>query len=370
MVIFYYFSHRFDHAFGSGSCSALVKMLPKNEDLFVSHVTWNSYQSMLRVLKKYSFGLHYTDSLNNNYRLVPGQEISFSGYPGVIYSGDDFSLISPSHLAVMETTIGNSNKELWKYIHPKGQILEGIRSIVANRLAQSGSKWTKIFSRYNSGTYNNQWMVVDYKKFKPSKSLRKSKGLLWVLEQIPGHIHKEDKTDTLSAQGYWPSYNVPYFNDIFRLSGGEEKVRKYGNWFSYDKTPRALIFKRDHKKVKDVESMIRLMRYNNYKNDPLSQCKCNPPYSAENAISARCDLNPKSGTYPFEALGHRSHGGTDMKLTNYKMFKYLEHIAISGPTYDDLPPFQWSKADFANDTPHFGHPDLWKFSPVQHKWCW
>ena len=119
-------------------------MLPNNEDLLVSHVTWNSYQSMLRVLKKYSFAYHFTDELNHNYRLVPGQEISFSGYPGVIYSGDDFSLISPSGLTVMETTIGNSNKELWRYIHPKGQILEGIRSTIANRLANSGSHWCKL----------------------------------------------------------------------------------------------------------------------------------------------------------------------------------------------------------------------------------
>ena len=27
--------------------------------------------------------------------------------------------------------------------------------------------------------------------------------------------------------------------------------------------------------------------------------------SAENSISARCDLNPRNGTYPFSALGHR-----------------------------------------------------------------
>ena len=323
---------------------------------------------MLRVLKKYSLGLHYTDKLNHNYRLVPGQEIAFSGYPGVIYSGDDFNVISPSGLAVMETTIGNSNKDLWKYVNPKGQILEGVRSTVANRLSHSGNRWTHIFSRYNSGTYNNQWMIIDYKRFKPGKSLKRTKGLLWVLEQLPGHVHTEDKTDILAAQRYWPSYNTPYFKDIFRLSGGPEKVKKYGNWFSYDKTPRALIFKRDQKKVMDLTSMTNLMRYNNYQNDPLSQCNCTPPYSAENAISARCDLNPKDGKYPFGSLGHRSHGGTDMKLTNYHMFKHLEFIAVSSPTYDDLPPFQWSKADFENDTPHNGHPDLWNFQPIQHKW--
>ena len=59
-----------------------------------------------------------------------------------------------------------------------------------------------------------------------------------------GHIHTEDLTHVLTGQGYWPSYNTPYFRDIFNLSGSPDSVAKYGDWFTYDKTPRALIFKR------------------------------------------------------------------------------------------------------------------------------
>ena len=40
---------------GAGSCSALIKVLPGFKDLLVSHDTWNTYQSMLRIMKKYSF---------------------------------------------------------------------------------------------------------------------------------------------------------------------------------------------------------------------------------------------------------------------------------------------------------------------------
>ncbi|CAF4344731.1 unnamed protein product, partial [Adineta steineri] len=56
-----------------------------------------------------------------------------------------------------------------------------------------------------------------------------------------------------------------------------------------------------------------MMRYNDFKNDALSKCKCDPPYSAELTIAARCDLNPANGTYPDSPLGHRVHGATDAK---------------------------------------------------------
>lgn len=39
---------------GSGSCSALVKLLPGHRDLLVAHDTWTSYQAMLRIIKKYT----------------------------------------------------------------------------------------------------------------------------------------------------------------------------------------------------------------------------------------------------------------------------------------------------------------------------
>jgi hypothetical protein len=79
---------------------------------------------------------------------------------------------------VLETTIGNSNVELWKYVTPVTN-LYWIRNLVANRLANNGSEWAKWFSLFNSGTYNNEWMIVDYKQFTPGQPLRP--GLFTVL---------------------------------------------------------------------------------------------------------------------------------------------------------------------------------------------
>ncbi|GIY39257.1 putative phospholipase B-like 2 [Caerostris darwini] len=349
--------------FGSGSCSALIKVLPNNKDIYFAQDAWSTYNSMLRVLKKYSLQFHTTLSITSP--IVPGHTYTFSSQPGFLFSQDDFYLIS-SRLAAMETTIGNGNDSLWKYIKPEGTILEWQRNIVANRLAKNGKQWVELFSIMNSGTYNNQWMILDYNKFQPGKPLQD--GLLWVLEQLPGYIHSEDVTNVLRSQQYWPSYNTAYFKDIFNMSGGQKNAEKFGDWFTYERTPRALIFKRDQGSVKDIASMIKLMRYNDFTNDPLSRCNCTPPYSAENAISARCDLNPANGTYPFGALGHRQHGGTDMKLTSFEMFKNLKFVAFGGPAYDPLPPFQWSKSDFDKTVRHVGHPDLWKFKPIVHNW--
>ena len=39
---------------GSGSCSALVMLLPQHKDLYVAHDTWSGYNSMLRIFKRYN----------------------------------------------------------------------------------------------------------------------------------------------------------------------------------------------------------------------------------------------------------------------------------------------------------------------------
>ncbi|KAG8455685.1 hypothetical protein GDO86_001759 [Hymenochirus boettgeri] len=349
---------------GSGSCSALIKLLPGNKELFVSHDTWNTYQSMLRIIKKYTFPFHTKPK--GGPEVIPGWVQTFSSYPGTIFSGDDFYLLS-SGLVTLETTIGNSNNALWKHIQPQGSVQEWLRNIAANRLATGGQEWTSIFKKFNSGTYNNQWMIVDYNKFRVGSTDVPS-GLLTILEQIPGMTLMADKSDILYKNGYWASYNVPYFKEVFNASGWPALVDKYGDWFNYDKSPRALMFHRDNTKVKDMTSMVKLMRYNDYLNDPLSRCSsCDPPQNGENAISARSDLNPANGTYPFGALRQRQHGGTDMKVTSYKMAKEYQMIAVNGPTWDQVPPFQWSTSPFVN-LMHMGHPDLWKFSPITVRW--
>ncbi len=129
--------------------------------------------------------------------LLPGGTQAFSSYPGSIFSGDDFYILSSGLVrtlctwhewknklqrlnvvvilllvtnwvtlhgvscsysisclqVTLETTIGNSNPALWKFVQPTGSVMEWLRNIVANRLAATGKDWAKIFSKYNSGTW-------------------------------------------------------------------------------------------------------------------------------------------------------------------------------------------------------------------------
>ncbi|XP_071850229.1 putative phospholipase B-like 2 [Apostichopus japonicus] len=351
------------HPLGSGSCSALIKLLPNNTDLFVAHDTWTHYSEMLRVIKKYS--LAYSQSPTSKYQ-ISGNEIAFTSYPGVLFSGDDF-YVTRGKLVVMETTIGNENTDLWKFSSPMA-LQTWIRTLVALRLAENGFDWVQIFRENNMGTYNNQWMVIDYNKFTPGESPRD--GLFVLAEQLPGFIRANDMTseDFLEKNSYWASYNIPYFKDIYNMSGAQASFEQYGDIFSYENCPRAKMFRRNHTDAIDTDSVMKLMRYNDFQNDSLGACNCTPPYSGELGISARSDLNPADGAYYLPMLGHRCHGGTDAKVISSSMVDDLSFLAVSGPTWDQQVPFQWSKSDFDLEFSHEGMPDRFAFDPVNVNW--
>lgn len=74
----------------------------------------------------------------------------------------------PGNMTIIETTIVNNNSTLSHEIIPIS-VPEWIRVVVANRLSNSGKEWINNFFLYNDGTYNNEWMVVDWKQFQPGQ---------------------------------------------------------------------------------------------------------------------------------------------------------------------------------------------------------
>ena len=331
-----------------GHCSALVQMAPDMKDLWVAHATWDEYRGMLRIIKYFDMPL-------------PGvavQRLAFTADPGGLYSADDFYVLD-SKLVVMETTIDNYNKSLWSKIKPES-VMTWARAMVANRLATSGDQWTEHQVRHNSGTCNNQWMVVDYKQFQPGKALKN--GTLWISETMPGHSQRGDVTDVLRKQMSWPSYNVPYFDHIWKVAGYEAMQKKTNtpDDFSFDKCPRALMFERARQEGAgtSLSSLMALIRYNRL-DDPLARG------DACNGISARCDLNP------HKHVSYDCFGAIDAKIAQWRpTADDLSFLAVSSPTWGgDERPFTWSQVNSEVDgckvSDHNGHPDTFDFSWYQ-----
>eukprot|EP00456_Euglypha_rotunda_P002589 TRINITY_DN10481_c0_g1_i2.p1 TRINITY_DN10481_c0_g1~~TRINITY_DN10481_c0_g1_i2.p1 ORF type:complete len:309 (-),score=51.31 TRINITY_DN10481_c0_g1_i2:11-844(-) len=266
-----------------------------------------------------------------------------SGYAGTLYSTDDFYLTS-ARLAVTETTNGLYNNTEYNLISEQ-TLLTWLRIRVAHIMSESAKEWTHNAARYWSGTYTNQWMVVDYKKFVPNSPL--TSDVLWVMEEIPSVVKAEDMTSYLS-RGEWPSYNVPFFHEIYDRSEYPQIVETQGVEQSYDLAPRAKIFRHMAGKVTDITSFEYVIRYNQYQTDPYSDGL------ASHAIASRYDLLNSSSS-PFGAI--------DAKITSSTLIQSLMANAISGPTTEGQPVFSWSTSPWADGSEysHVGQPDTWNF---------
>lgn len=318
-----------------GMCSGMIKVNGDLSQLWMAHSSWFTFGSMNRIYKHYNFAAVKQD-------FISAQRVSFSSYPGFLESLDDFYIMS-NGLGMVQTTNSVYNHELYKKVHPES-LFAWQRVRLACQNAHNGKEWSEIIATHNSGTYNNQYMVVDYNKFKKGAVLEP--GILWVSEQIPGLVEYGDMTHQLE-RGYWASYNVPYFESVYNQSGYPEFVKKHGVQYSYQMAPRAEIFRRDAGTVTDMDSFKAIMRYNDYKKDPYSHG--NPG----DAICSRFDLEPEN-PQPF--------GCYDTKVTCADWIPDMHSQAINGPTRSHgIPAFSWSEQASFNTTAHFGVPQTMDF---------
>ena len=316
-------------------CSGLVKLTQDFSELFLGHSTFNMYMYMLRIFKHY----------HTSFQFAASQTTSFSSRPGDLESKDDFYILPDTLLGVIETSLDIFDLSLYKQLTPNS-VPTWLRCQLANRLAHTAEQWTQYFAMYNSGTHNNEWIVVDYKQF--AKRNIQTKQLapktVYLLDQIPGHISVADMTDLLSKQGYIPSYNIPYWHVIYVLSGYP------GNFeynFTYETYPRSRIFKEHQGQVKNIEDMKKLMRLNNWEHEVYSLG--NPCWE----ISSRCDLKTKEE-------GGKAFGGIDSKVISAEIISKDVVHAVSGPTHDTQPVFSFEPK--WKDVPHVGMPDAWNFN--------
>eukprot|EP01031_Cornospumella_fuschlensis_P031932 gene31932-38607_t len=222
-------------------------------------------------------------------------------------------------------------------------------------MASSGADWAQQFARYHSGTYTNQWMALDLKLFQPGNPSLPD-NLLTVFEEVPGLVHIDDMTSTLRSQGYWPSYNVPYFPDIFNASG-YARVCEHSKGECYDTAPRAYLFKQYQHTVTDVSTGEQLLSYNQFQTDAASQG------DSCNAIACRGDLEP-------DAASRAAFGALDAKVSSaLQAARYPGSppviLARLGPTHEGQPVFCWSQVQDESDYVHNGQPDCFDFAPIQ-----
>ena len=334
-----------------GHCSAIMKIADDLSDVWFGHNTWTGYNKLIRIYKEYK----YTP---NSKFPIKSKAITMSSYPGAINSQDDF-YITDTNLYITETTHSVLNLTLFDLLSPN-TLMCWMRTMVANRFADNGKSWIETFSKYNSGTYNNQFQILDLKLI-DTQNKKISNGALFIVEQLPGSCDYEDVTEILK-KGYWPSYNTPYIMNVREKSGVIDAIDKNPNLTvtdDYYTCFRAKMFRRDQSKIKDIESYKNLIRYNNYTYDEFSEGK------ASYSIAARYDLNVENP---------RCFGATDAKFASINEIKNTDkkivHI-IAGPTTNGQKPFSWSKAEckFTDDIRFkvIGQIDEYKFDWIDYE---
>ena len=208
--------------------------------------------------------------------------------------------------------------------------------------------------------------------------------------------------------------------DMYEMSGTNYMRENFGDAFSYENSPLAKIYRRDHNKSTSIKSILNLMRSNSFKRDPLSlgNPRC--------AIGARGDIpNKVSNSFPIGVIDSKiislekklenvtSNDTTTNNNNNIIPFnnnvsndELIIFKAVAGPAHslhknsenlkgndeirkeknetvevegvgvgvgvgggvgggddDTLKPFNWQNSVF-NEFPHNGHPNNWDFDAI------
>ena len=328
-------------------CTGLFKLTKDYSDVYMAHDAWSTYLDLHGALKEYKLPTE---------KFV-AQRLLMSTRVGKLSSYDDF-YIADSGLFVIETTMSLFNEDLYEFVKPQ-TLFTWMRAVHAMWTAHNGSEWTQTFIKHNSGTYNNQYLVLDSNKFERFK--KPTTDLLWVIEQYPGpHWKRADVTEQLVRDMYFPSINKPSFKELYTIAGYPEKVAASGatgNFYTYETSARYLLIQREAPRLDDFELFKSFMRYNNWRRDIYSNG------DASQQIMSRYDQRRKDDPYGAAKM----FGGLDskcMRLT--EAVTSLQFHAIASPSHDDNPIWNFSGSAWP-EVKHDGLPDVWNFSWINFK---
>lgn len=131
----------------------------------IGHSSDGDYSSMLKIVKTYRFNYHQGPEFSHH--LVPNTDITFTSYPGIIASTDDFYLAHGKHSRFIMAGI-KLRYEKAAQIHGidlDATVLMSARVMAANRLAKDGKTWARLMAR-DPDIGAKQWLVIDEKRLK------------------------------------------------------------------------------------------------------------------------------------------------------------------------------------------------------------
>jgi hypothetical protein len=332
-------------------CTALLRVTPGNQSLYFSQDTWSDVRDLHAYLKSYDLRVPEFAS----------PRVSVSARTGQIASSDDF-WTNGAGLLILETTMHNFNPGLYAtYVtgHPD-RVLCWMRAILATFTTTTGREWTDKFIQYNSGTYNNEYIVVDTKVWHPGQPLNDD--LVWIVEQLPGNNHTQSATAELANKTYLEGINTPRYQDIWHLANytGEQQAQPWkAAFWSFDGQIREHLIVRDAPNIGDYEAFKAFMQYNDYLHDDLMIINTTGEREPAQGILARYDLRPPNGT----VWGAKNHfAGLDSKTVDVGRWTN-DHAwdARLSPTFNEtrgVPPFSF------DDWPNISHTGIatnWTF---------
>lgn len=304
-----------------------LKYLPTSTHKFLlAHESAKPYSAMLRIHKKYKFGYHWTAAPESE--LIPGEEISFTSYPGAIHSQDDYYKIhinDGQSITVTGTDI-HANKSL-KDKEDSTKIPFGPRAMAASRLSTTGLDWAfNVNMEGGIGIGGKQWIILDCRPEKVS---------MWLVDQVPGLALTANVTDKLREKGFWISAGIPYFKDTLQY---------LGNYNVSDYTLETItILEANHENATSPERLMAILK----KPDLIGL--------------GRPDIIRFSKGYE-----KRHDGIIDIKVSDANG----DIMLLAGPPYsEEVGPFRWSSSSL-DGLPHYGQPDLWQYDPINPSWVW
>lgn len=272
-------------------CSAYVKLTKLKNELFMAHNSWFYYSSMLKSKKTY----HYhapTSDIN----------VSLSSFAGIVSSDDDF-FITSNKLGILETTLNIFNEALYDELTPKG-LPSWLRTMTSVTLSKTSEDFVDNIQKELTGTYNDQYCVVNYNKFKEGKKLENN--TVMICEVYPRSAKILDISPIINSDSYFGMYNVPYIEDVYEILGYKKRVEEEPkSEFFWGRTTcaRAKQFEALSHTILDLDTAKSAIRYNNYKVDDDTKNPAGDFRDPGAAICSRYDLRDGTGGFNESAMG-------------------------------------------------------------------